>query len=189
MTDQDDIRRFRTLERRHMIRVKDALASGLARLAADGSGDNRFVVACVEYLEFIVGRFVSQGRGTIDRLRAAIPVTDAEGLAVLGDIERTLAATRQQLGRLAAARASAGPDDGHALVDAARGFLAFYGGTLAQRKDPAQAIVDRYIDAEDYWRETNDVTADTFDTERKLFHRLTELAPDIVQPDPERNSD
>jgi len=191
MTERDDIQRHRTVERRHMIRVKDALARVVARLdaggSADESGDPAFVSACVDYLEFIVGRFISQGLANVDRLNALIPATDAASLGIVHDIERTLAGTRQQLDRLVVAReaAASGAVDVEVLAAAGRTFLGFYDSTLARRKDPAQAVVEKYIDPDTYWRETNDVTDASIETERTLFHRLTVLAPDIVQSDPD----
>ena len=173
MLSKDDIQRFRTIERRHMIRVKGALAAALARPVADPA----VLRGCVDYLEFIVGRFVAQGRGNVQRLRAAIPPSDTASCGVVKDIEQTLATTRAQLEQLVAAR-----DTDH-LADACHTFVEFYDGTLARRKNPAQDIVDRYIDAETYWRETNDVTDESIATERTLFQHLAELAPELVQPD------
>lgn len=187
MARTEEIEHYRTLERRHMIRAKDALAARLERLRAGESGDMEFVLACVAYLEFIVGRFVAQGRGNVVRLRAVIPDTDAAGRRTVDDIERTLGATRDQLDRLVAARdaAARGVTELDGFVAACREFVDFYDGTLARRKNPAQDIVDKYIDADTYWRQTDDVTPESIQTERALFHRLTALAPDLVQPDPD----
>ncbi len=187
MPSMEDIQQYRTLERRHMIRVKDLLAAGLDRLRPGESGGVDLVLACVAYLEFVVGRFVAQGRGNVERLRAVIPAADAEGRGIVDDIERTLNGTRQQLDKLIAAReaTTAGRGDADLLATASRAFVDFYDGTLARRKNPAQDIVARYVDPETYWRQTNDVTPESIETERALFHRLTELAPDMIQPEPD----
>lgn len=187
MVRTEEIQRYRTLERRHMIRAKDALSAGLERLRPAESGDMEFVLACIAYLEFIVERFVAQGRANVDRLRAVIPDSDAAGRRTVDDIERTLGATRDQLDRLVAARdaAAGGGTDRDRFVAACREFVDFYDGTLARRKNPAQDIVEKYIDADTYWRQTDDVTAESIETERALFHRLTVLAPDLVQPEPD----
>lgn len=184
MLQQDDIRHFRTLERRHMIRVKDALSAGLERLQSGEARDLDFVIGCVDYLEFIMRRFFLQGEGNAGRLQRVISAADTDSRAVLDDIGATLAAARRHLERLVAARDAIGPDGQgvDAFAAAGRGFLEFYNGTLVRRKDPAQAIVEKYFDPETYWRETNDVTPESIETERALFHRLTEIAPDIIQP-------
>lgn len=185
MLQQDDIRHFRTLERRHMMRVKDALAAGLERLQRGAASDPDFIVGCVDYLEFIMRRFFRQGEGNAARLQRVIAGDDAGSQAILDDIVATLAAARRHLERLVAARDSLGPDGQgiDALAAAGREFLEFYNGTLARRKDPAQAIVERYFDPETYWRATDDVTPESIESERALFQRLTDSAPDIIQPD------
>ena len=159
-----------------MIAAKDALAQGLERLAAGAPDGGEFVSACVDYLEFVVGRFIRQGRANIARLRGVVPETEADDRRVLDDIEAALAATSEQLDRMTAARGGAG------FADAGRSFLRFYDGTLAQRKNRAQDIVDKYIDTTTYWRETDDVTEESIAEEQALFARLTALAPDIAAP-------
>lgn len=165
-----------------MIRVKDALGVGLDRFERGEQPGSCFVFACIKYLEFIMGRFVDQGRGNVERLSAAVPASDTENRQVIDDIDTTLGECRRHLERLAAAREAM---DEAALAGTCRAFLEFYNGTLARRKDPAQAIVEKYFDPETYWRDTNDVTDASIDTEQTLFLALTHLAPDIIQPDPD----
>jgi len=180
MNRQQDIEHYRTIERRHMIRVKDALAVGLDRMARGEPPGAVFVFACTKYLEFIMGRFIRQGRGNVERLGSVVPESDAANRSVLADIDATLRECSGHVERLAAAREAM---DETQLTAACHAFLDFYNGTLARRKDPAQAIVEQYVDPEAYWRDTNDVTDESIDTEHNLFLTLTHIAPDIIQPD------
>lgn len=182
MTSQQEIQRYRTIERRHMIVVKDALAVGLDRFERGEPPGACFVFACIKYLEFIMGRFIRQGRGNVKRLESIVPASDAANRRVLADIDATLGECSEHVERLAAAREAM---DEANLAATCRAFLDFYNGTLARRKDPAQAIVEQYVDTEAYWRDTNDVTDASIDTEHNLFLALTHIAPDIIQPDSE----
>ncbi len=179
MPPSEQTREFRTLERQRMIRVKDALAAGIA--AQPPATD--FMAACVDYLEFIVGRFVRQGVANAERLRVAVPSMDTASQQILADIERTLARTRMQLQELIAARDSLRAGDGgnRDFCTASQAFLAFYNQSLAQRKNPAQEIIAKYIDPEVYWKQTDDVTSETIDTEARLFEKLRATAPPGIQ--------
>ncbi len=66
---QEEVKKYRTTERRHMIAAKDALKHGAGNLLAGNARDVEFVLACVAYLHFIIGRFVQQGHANIARLR------------------------------------------------------------------------------------------------------------------------
>ena len=181
MNTQEEIQHYRNTERRHMISAKNALQSGVDTLAG-GHNDTDFVLACVDYLDYIIGRFVEQGRGNTARLRQIVPADDAEDQQTLTDIESTLARTRTELDALIAARDEFRSNDSdiESLTGACQNFLSFYNGTLAQRKDPAQTIVQKHIDPETYWQQTNDVTSESIETEQSLFARLTQLAPDGI---------
>lgn len=159
-----------------MIAAKDVLASGLGDAAG---GSRELLTACIDYLEFVIGRFVKQGMANTERLRAAVPGEDQENWRILEDIAATLAATRDELDRLLAARDADDPT----LLAAGRRFIEFYNGTLARRKDPAQQIIQQYFDPETYWRETDDVTPESIDTEAQLFGRIAALAPEAVPAD------
>ena len=179
MPPSEQTRQFRTLERRRMIRVKDALAAGIdAEPPATG-----FVAACIDYLEFIIGRFLHQGEGNIRRLCSIVPASDAADRKILTDIENTLASTRTQLQELISARDAW--REGHStdsdLRTACQAFLTFYNQILAHRKDPVQEIIAKYMEPETYWKQTDDVTADTIETEAKLFDELQASAPQGVQ--------
>ena len=166
-----------------MIGAKKALAFGVERLSGEPSHDVSFAVACVDYLAYIMSRFVEQGRSNTSRLRHVVRKTDSEDIAVLADIEATLAETRKQLDSLIAARDRVKSESGNreAFIMACTGFLQFYDCVLARRKDPAQEIIKKHFDPETYWRETNDITLDSVATEEALFAEIVRLAPGDLQ--------
>jgi len=172
-----DIRDHRHTERRHMIRVKNALAAGL--VIAPQSAD--FLLACTDYLGSIIGRFTAQGRANLERLGPRVTAAgDGEGARVVADIARTLGETESALaGLLAGADACRDqPEDGlPQLLAAGHRFVAFYDAVLASRKDPAQQIIDRHFSSAEYWALTNDVTPLSVQTEKTLFDRVARLAP------------
>ena len=51
---QEEIQHYRNTERRHMIEAKDALGHGVPRLAEGDTQDREFILACVEYLGYIL---------------------------------------------------------------------------------------------------------------------------------------
>lgn len=160
-----------------MIRVKNALAAGLALTPPDAD----FLLACTDYLGYIIGRFTAQGRANVERLGPRVAAAgDEEGARIVADIARTLGETESALaGLLAGADACRDqPEDGlPQLLAAARRFVAFYDAVLASRKDPAQQIIDRYFSSAEYWALTNDVTRESVATEDALFQRVARLAP------------
>lgn len=168
-----------------MIAAKNALQNGVTRIEAGEQRGVDFVLACVDYLDFIISRFVEQGRGNAARLREVVPEDDAEDRRTLADIENTLARTGDELAALntAARRFRADGSDFKGLTDACDKFLGFYNSVLARRKDPAQAIIQKHIDADRYWQQTNDVTADSIETEQALFAKIRQLAPDGLRID------
>jgi hypothetical protein len=176
-----DIRDHRHTERRHMIRVKSALAAGLDAEPADSD----FVLACADYLGYIVGRFTAQGRANVERLRPRVVAAgDDAGARIVADIARTLDGTESALAALLAGAEACRdqPEDGlPQLVAAARRFVTFYDAVLASRKDPAQDIIDRHFSSAEYWALTNDVTGESVATEAALFQRVARLAPPGVR--------
>lgn len=185
MNAQEEIQHYRNTERRHMIAAKDALQHGASRLTNGSSSDADFVLACVNYLEFIIGRFVQQGVANTARLREVVPDDDAEDQRILSDVEDTLDQTHMQIGLLvSASRQFRSADIGiDRLKNDCEKFLDYYNSVLAQRKNPAQEIIQKHIDADTYWQQTNDVTADSIETEQALFEKIRELAPDGLQID------
>ena len=177
----DDIREHRHTERRHMIRVKSALAAGLEAAAPDAD----FLLACADYLGYIIGRFTAQGRANVERLGPRIAEAgDEEGGRIVADIARTLGETESALaGLLAGADACRDqPEQGLPQLQAAgRRFIAFYDAVLASRKDPAQQIIDKYFSSAEYWALTNDATPESVATEAALFQRVSRLAPPGLQ--------
>ena len=187
MTEDAELQRFRTLERRHMIGAKDALARGLDQIRSGKTHDHTFLVACVDYLEYIISRFIQQGKGNTSRLREVVPVDDIADHRIIDDIETTLATTAEQLDEVTRARDAilTAHTDIRGFTAACDKFVDFYNEVLAHRKDPAQEIIRKHFDDEAYWRQTNDVTPDSIRTEQLLYQRLTDLAPDGAQPDPD----
>jgi hypothetical protein len=176
-----DVALHRHTERRHMIGVKNALAVGLEATPPEAD----FLLACADYLGYIVGRFTAQGRANLQRLGPRVAAAgDGEGARVVADIASTLGATESALaGLLAGAEACRDrPEDGlPQLHAAARRFVAFYDAVLAARKDPAQHLIDRHFSSAVYWALTNDVTGESVATEAALFQRVARLAPPGVQ--------
>lgn len=172
-----DVAQHRHTERRHMIRVKNALAAGLGMTPPDAN----FLLACADYLGWIVGRFTVQGRANLERLGPRVAAAgDEEGARIIADIALTLGQTESALaGLLAGAEAWRNrPDDGlPELLAAGHRFVAFYDAVLASRKDPAQQIIDRHFSSAEYWALTNDVTSESVATEDALFQRVARLAP------------
>lgn len=164
-----------------MIAVKDALAAGLKASPANPE----FVLACVDYLGYIIGRFNAQGNANLKHLLPRVEAArNDEDRRIVADIAATIGATEAELGLLLAAvaqfrhdRECGVPD----LLDAARGFVAFYNSVLASRKNPAQDIIGRYFDDAEYWALTNDVTPASIEAESSLFLRVTGLAPPGIE--------
>ena len=187
MTDQTRLQQYRNIERRHMIRAKDALSRGIGLIARGEHCDTAFVVACIDYLEYIISRFLEQGRASTQPLRQAVPGSEAEDHKLIDDIESTLAKTGTTLGTLIAARNQtlAGSENIELLTNACEHFLGFYNRELSRRKDPAQAIIQKHFSTETYWQQTDDVSAQSIATERKLYQQLFDLAPPGAQPEPD----
>lgn len=175
----ETVRRHRHTERRHMIRVKDALAAGL-----EGDAPEEFLLACTDYLAYIIGRFRMQARRNLEGLKPRVEAADdEEGRRVMADIEATMERTGQALDVLTRAAAGrARPGGSEAFRAAARGFVDFYASVLAARKDPAQDIIARHFDSEEYWTLTDDVTPESVATERTLYARVVALAPEGMAP-------
>ena len=67
-----------------MIRVKNALAAGLGAAPPDAD----FLLACTDYLGYIIGRFTAQGRANVERLGPRVAAAgDEEGARIVADIE------------------------------------------------------------------------------------------------------
>jgi len=162
---------YRTTERRHMIAVKDALAAGLNSSPARPGA----ILACIDYLEYIIGRFNAQGRANVERLLPRVEAARAhDDEKIVADIADTIGKTEAELALLTSAAAAfrSTPDSGlPKLLTAAKRFVTFYNGVLALRKGSAQDIISRYFEDEEYWSLTDDVTPSTIETERKLFRR------------------
>ena len=160
-----------------MIRVKNALAADLALTPPDTD----FLLACTDYLGYIIGRFTAQGRANVERLGPRVAAAgDEEGARVVADIARTLGETESALaGLLAGADACRDqPEAGlPVLMAAGRRFVTFYDAVLASRKDPAQQIIDRHFSSAEYWALTNDVTGESAATGAALFEFVARLAP------------
>ncbi len=160
-----------------MIRVKKALAAGLALPSPEAD----FLLACTDYLGYIIGRFTAQGRGNVERLGPRVAAAgDEEGARVVADIAQTLGETEVALADLLAGAEAcrAQPEDGlPQLLAAGHRFVAFYEAVLASRKDPAQQVIDRHFSSAEYWALTNDVTAESVQAEKALFGRVARLAP------------
>lgn len=171
---------FRRTERRHMIRVKEALQAALAT----PGGHAALALACVEHLGFIIGRFLVQGRLNVRHLEPRITAAgDGEGRQVIDGIAHTLAGCEAALAELQAAAArlkNSGTDASADFEASAERFLAFYDSTLASRKDPAQQIIRQYFTDGEYWALTDDISDEVIDKERDLFARIVELAPAAV---------
>ena len=182
---QEEVQKYRTTERRHMIAAKDALEHGALSLAAGNSRDAEFVLACVAYLHFIISRFVQQGHANIARLREVVPPGDAQDQQTLADIETTLDQTNVKIGMLGSARDQFASKiiDVEALRVACDDFLDFYNRVLARRKDPAQTIIQKHIDADTYWQQTDDVTIESIETEKLLFGNMGALVPSTFKFD------
>jgi hypothetical protein len=159
---QEEVQKYRTTERRHMIAAKDALKHGAGNLLAGNSRDVAFVLACV-----------------------AVPPDDAEDQQILTDIERTLNQTNVKIEMLGSARDQfeSKKIDVEAFRVACDDFLDFYNRVLARRKDPAQTIIQKHIDADTYWQQTDDVTTESIETEKLLFGNIGALAPSTFKFD------
>lgn len=171
----DDIAFHRHTERRHMIRVKNALAAGLRVSPADPA----LILACTDYLDYVVSRFIDQGRANVARLMPRVAAAgDEEGARVVADIAQTLTATEAALVELRAGSA-AGRNSGRLpeLLKAADRFVVFYDAVLASRKYPAQQVIERHFSSEEYWALTNDVTGESIAREGALFEAVERLAP------------
>ena len=166
-----------------MIAAKDALQHGVSSLADHNSRDVDFVLACVHYLDYIMNRFVRQGHANTARLREVVPEDDADDQRTLADIENTLVQTGNQLELLTSASGQfqSGGIDVEVFGNACDEFLGFYNRVLARRKDPAQTIIQKHIDSDAYWRHTDDVTAESIETEQALFTKIKQLAPAELQ--------
>lgn len=177
---RDEALQFRRTERRHMIRVKAALAAAI-EMPVDHAA---LALACVDHLGFIIRRFLAQGRHNISHLEPRIMAADdREGRLVISDIARTLAACElefSQLEQAAAGLDAAGSEAMSVFVDHARHFVAFYDATLASRKDPAQQIIRRHFSDEEYWTLTDDITDAVIREEQRLYSRVVELAPAAI---------
>lgn len=171
---------FRRTERRHMIRVKDALRAALAEPAAHPA----LAHACVDHLRFIVGRFLAQGKLNITHLEPRIEAAgDEDGRRIIADLGRTLAACEAELTHLkeASDRLTAGGSDSLAgFTAAAQHFVAFYDSTLASHKYPAQDIIHRHFIDGEYWALTDDITDEIVREEERLFSRIVALAPAAI---------
>ncbi|MEZ5566091.1 MAG: hypothetical protein R3F24_11445 [Gammaproteobacteria bacterium] len=177
----------RFVERRHMIAVKNAMAAGVE--AGRSVEASAFLLACIDYLDFIIGRFQAQGRANLTRLGPKVEASnDDEGRAVVADIGQTLDKTGEALQKLLAEavpfRGNSPSRQTQDLVVAARRFVSFYDSVLASRKNPAQQIIDRYFTPEEYWKLTDDVTPASVATEHELYQRVVDLAPPgVAVPD------
>lgn len=166
-----------------MIAAKNALGDGLDLDATRGDDLQDFYRACVDYLAMSLDRFHAQGLKNFDHLRPLVPESDAESREALADLEATIAASRHEIGRLTRAMdvfLAEGPSGRETFERAARGFVAFYDSTLAKQKNPAQAIIERYVPRDQYWRLTDDFTREVIETEARLFRRIEQTAPDGV---------
>jgi hypothetical protein len=154
-----------------MIAVKDSLAAGLK--AAPVNPEH--VLACVDYLGYVIGRFNVQGRANVERLLPRIAAArNDDDARIVADISATIAKTEAELGRLLAAAAAFRNDRENGLADllwAGKVFVAFYDAVLSARKNAAQDIIGRYFDDAEYWALTDDVTPASIQTESTLFLR------------------
>lgn len=180
MNELEFIRQQVSTERSHMAAVRSACAAALAQ-QADAGRDADFLLACVDYLVFIVGRFNSQDQAHCDRLRARVPAADVRSHAVIDDLAQTLAASRKAIEALAVAgraRAS-GSGDELALVAALRSYLSFYASVLASRRHVIQHLFEVHYGIAD-WRATSAVDADAILEERARYGRVAERLPDGI---------
>lgn len=110
-------------------------------------------------------------RANILRLQRVVRSDDLQSQRTIDDISGTLERTRQELNRLVEARGHYREKAAKSLelFNACSRFIEFYDKVLASRKDPAQAIIEKYFDPDEYWRQTDDVTEQSIEKERELF--------------------
>jgi len=165
-----------------MIGVKNAFATGLDLSSHGKTPPFAFYKACIDYLKFSLGRFHTQGRGNTGRLRPL--VSDIPGdLKIVNDIDAMLDKSEKEITILSSAmeRYARAQDTGQsAFEEAGRRYIAFYGSTFVRRKDPAQHIIARHFDDEEYWRLTDDFTKTSIATEQRLFNAVMSAAPEGV---------
>jgi hypothetical protein len=172
------IRRQVSIERSHMAAVRSACAAALAR---DGgtAPDPEFLEACARYLLFVVGRFNAQDQAHCDLLRPRLDAADVEGRETIDDLRQALAASREAIGRLAAAVESrgAGTRDDSSFVEALREYLGFHARVLATRRHSIHHLFDRHYGIAE-WRLASAVDADSILEERERYARVVGCLPE-----------
>ncbi|MCC6173439.1 MAG: hypothetical protein IT481_15575 [Gammaproteobacteria bacterium] len=184
MNELEFICRQVSMERGHAAAVRGACATALAA-DADGPPDVEFLDACAGYLVFTGGRFDAQDLQHDALLRPCLAAAGVAEPAPLDGLLQSLPASREAIGRLAAAlearHAGTATDAGRAadarFVEALRDYLAFHAGVLAARRHSLHDLCDRHYGLTE-WRRAAAVDADSILEERERYARVVARLPD-----------
>ncbi len=171
-----------SLERGHMVAVHKALDHSLENASAQDPSFAEFYGACVDYIEFIMGRFYAQDQAHLDLLKPVVPKDDVESWKLLNEVQKSFDKGRTEVAKLVASLAAfrdKGPMGQAAFETAARDYCICFKEQVSKLKHSIRYLMAEHITPEQF-RSNSMVTADSIGREKELFERLEATAPEGV---------
>ena len=172
-------------ERMRLGQVRKAFAAGVEQLSAGRAVPLEFLAICVDYIKASMDRLHAQDQRIHDILHPHIKVDDAQGHAILENLNMRLAVSREALAKLVNARDSyrtkPTKDAPHfkTTVDA---FMDVYFNILLKGQHSTLEMQDKVFDHMT-WNTVAGVTQDSRIIETSLFAAVKKYAP--LGADPE----
>lgn len=171
-----------SIERAHMNAAHRALNSGLENASGQDPAFAEFYVACVDYIEFIMGRFYAQDQAHVDLLKPKVPKDDKESWDLINEIQTSFNKGRGEVAKLATAKADFtknGPNSQADFEEVARAYADFFLGQMSKFKHSIRYLMAEHITPEQF-RANSIVTEESINREKELFDRLEATAPEGV---------
>lgn len=172
-------------ERMRLGQVRKAFAAGIEQLIAGTAVPLEFLAVCVDYIKASMDRLHAQDQRIHNILEPHVTADDAEGCAILENLNMRLAKSREALAKLVAARdayraaPATGAADFKAIVDI---FMDVYFNILLKGQHSTLQLQDKIFN-DMTWDMVAGVTQDSRMTEACLFADVKKYAPAGTDPE------
>lgn len=171
-------------ERMRLGQVRKSFAAGLEQQAKTSDVPLEFFATCVDYIKASMDRLHDQDQRIHDILKPHVPGGDADGQAILANLNMRLAKSREALSQLVAGRdiyrskAAAGWTAFKSAVD---GFMDVYFNILLKGQHSTLQMQDKVFTVET-WNTVAGISEDALQIEATQFAMVRRQAPAGADP-------
>ncbi len=169
-----------SLERAHMSATHQTLDRVLQRAKKEGRPFPDFYGACVDYLEFIMGRFHAQDQGHLDDVKPLVPKEEVESWKLLNEVEEAFSKGRVEVDKLVTAMQrfrDRGSDGNAEFEEVARAYADHFIKRTSKLKHSIRYLMAEHLTPEQF-RVNSNVTEDSISKEQELFAKLESSMPE-----------